>query len=66
MAFNPAAYKAPVAKKLPNVIQLEQCRRKDEVILTMCSYCVVNMIESFVNQKIKQSIIDVECITFGS
>ena len=66
MAFNPAAYKAPVAKKLPVILLLDvsgsMCGDKINTLYD----CVVDMIESFVNQKMKETIIDVAIITFGS
>jgi uncharacterized protein YegL len=66
MAFNPAAYKAPVAKKLPVVLLLDVSGSMDGEKINTLYDCVVDMIESFVNQKMKETIIDVAIITFGA
>lgn len=66
MAFNPATYKAPVAKKLPVVLLLDVSGSMGGDKINILYDCVVDMIESFVNQKMKETIIDVAIITFGS
>ena len=66
MAFNPAAYKAPVAKKLPVVLLLDVSGSMGGDKINTLYDCVVDMIESFVNQKMKETIIDVAIITFGA
>ena len=66
MAFNPAAYKAPVAKKLPVVLLLDVSQSMGGEKINTLYDCVVDMVESFVNQKMKETIIDIAIITFGA
>lgn len=66
MAFNPATYKAPVAKKLPVVLLLDVSGSMEGEKIDQLYDCVVEMVDSFVEQKLKETIIDVAIITFGA
>lgn len=66
MAFNPAAYKAPAAKKLPVILLLDVSGSMNGDKINTLYDCVVDMIHSFSEQKMKETIIDVAIITFGS
>lgn len=66
MAFDPTKHKPPKAKKLPVVLLLDVSgSMSGEKINTMYD-SVVEMVNSFVALQVKETIIDVAIITFGS
>lgn len=66
MAFNPNNYKAPVAKKLPVVLLLDVSSSMGGEKINTLYDSVVEMVDSFVAAQVKETIIDVAIITFGS
>lgn len=66
MAFNPNNYKAPTAKKLPVILLLDVSRSMSGEKINTLYDSVVEMVDSFVAVQVKETIIDVSIITFGS
>lgn len=66
MAFNPNNYKAPTAKKLPVVLLLDVSGSMSGEKINTLYDSVVEMVDSFVAVQVKETIIDVSIITFGS
>lgn len=66
MAFNPANYKAPEAKKLPVILLLDVSGSMSGVKIESLYDATVDMIETFVAAQAKEQIIDVSIITFGN
>jgi uncharacterized protein YegL len=66
MAFNPKNYKAPTAKKLPVVLLLDVSGSMSGEKINTLYDSVVEMVDSFVAAQVKETIIDVAVITFGS
>lgn len=66
MAFNPNSYKAPAAKKLPVVLLLDVSGSMSGEKINTLYDSVVEMVDSFVAAQVKETIIDVSIITFGS
>lgn len=66
MAFDPKNYKAPSAKKLPVVLLLDVSGSMSGEKINTLYDSVVEMTDSFVAAQIKETIIDVAIITFGS
>ena len=66
MAFNPNNYKAPAAKKLPVVLLLDVSGSMSGEKINTLYDSVVEMVDSFVAAQVKETIIDVAVITFGS
>lgn len=66
MAFNPSNYKAPEAKKLPVILLLDVSGSMsyDQKIEKLHD-AVTQMVDSFVEAKVKETIIEVAIITFG-
>lgn len=65
MAFNPKKYNVPVAKKLPVILLLDiSGSMTGEKIETLYD-AVVDMVNKFVEEEVKETIIDVSIITFG-
>lgn len=66
MAFNPNNYKAPTAKKLPVILLLDVSGSMSGEKINTLYDSVVEMVDSFVAAQVKETIIDVSIITFGS
>lgn len=66
MAFNPNNYKAPTAKKLPVVLLLDVSGSMSGEKINTLYDSVIEMVDSFVAVSVKETIIDVSIITFGS
>jgi len=66
MAFNPSAYKAPSAKKLPVILLLDVSGSMSGAKIETLYDSVNDMVESFVAAQVKETIIDVSIITFGA
>lgn len=65
MAFNPNNYKAPVAKRLPVILLLDVSISMSGEKIEKLYDSVVTMVDTFVDEQIKETIIDVSIITFG-
>lgn len=66
MAFNPNAYKAPSAKPLPVVLLLDVSGSMSGDKIDSLYDAVVEMIKTFAHEAVKETIINVAIITFGS
>ncbi|MCD7826408.1 MAG: VWA domain-containing protein [Clostridiaceae bacterium] len=66
MAFNPNNYKPAAARKLPVVLLLDVSGSMAGEKIDTLYDSVVEMVNSFVEQEIKETIIDVSIITFGN
>ena len=66
MAFNPNNYKAPAARKLPVILLLDVSGSMSGEKINTLYDSVVEMVDSFVAAQVKETIIDVAVITFGS
>ena len=66
MAFNPNNYKAPAAKKLPVILLLDVSGSMGGEKIDELYDSVVTMVDTFVDEQIKETIIDVSIITFGN
>lgn len=65
MAFNANSYKAPVAKRLPVILLLDVSISMSGEKIEKLYDAVVTMVNTFVDEQIKETIIDVSVITFG-
>jgi uncharacterized protein YegL len=65
MAFNPSNYKPPVCKKLPVVLLLDVSGSMSGEKIDNLYDATIEMINTFVAEKVKETIIDVAIITFG-
>ena len=65
MAFDPSKYKTKAAKKLPVILLLDVSGSMAGEKIDTLYDCVVDMVQSFVNAAVKETIIDVAIITFG-
>lgn len=65
MAFNPNNYKPPVCKTLPVVLLLDVSGSMSGEKIDNLYDATVEMINTFVAEKVKETIIDVSIITFG-
>lgn len=66
MAFNPNNYKAPAAKKLPVILLLDVSGSMSGEKIDELYDSVVTMVDTFVDEQKKETIIDVSIITFGN
>lgn len=66
MAWNPNNYKAPAAKKLPVILLLDVSGSMSGEKIDELYDSVVTMVDTFVEEQVKETIIDVSIITFGS
>lgn len=65
MAFNANSYKAPAAKKLPVVLLLDVSGSMSGEKIEELYDSVIAMVDAFVNERVKETVIDVAIITFG-
>ena len=65
MACDPSKYKTKAAKKLPVILLLDVSGSMAGEKIDTLYDCVVDMVQSFVNAAVKETIIDVAIITFG-
>ena len=65
MAFNPNNYKPPVCKTLPVLLLLDVSGSMSGEKIQNLYDATVEMINTFVAEKVKETIIDVAIITFG-
>ncbi len=65
MAFNPDNYKAPAAKKLPVILLLDVSGSMNGEKIDELYDSVIAMVDTFVDEQVKETIIDVSIITFG-
>lgn len=65
MAFNPNNYKAPSAKKLPVILLLDVSGSMDGEKIEELYDSVTTMVDTFVDEQVKETVIDVSIITFG-
>lgn len=65
MAFNPNNYKAPAAKKLPVVLLLDVSGSMRGEKIDELYDAVIAMVDTFVEEQRKETVIDVAIITFG-
>lgn len=66
MAFNPNNYKAPIAKKLPVILLLDVSGSMSGDKINILYDSVVDMVDTFVAEQVKETIINVSIITFGA
>lgn len=66
MAFDPKSFKAPTAKKLPVILLLDVSGSMEGTKINNLYDAVVDMVDSFVKEEIKETLIDVAIITFGN
>ena len=66
MAFNPNNYKAPAAKKLPVILLLDVSGSMSGEKIDELYDSVVTMVNTFVDEQVKETVIDVSVITFGN
>lgn len=66
MAFNPNNYKAPAAKRLPVILLLDVSESMSGEKTNTLYDSVIEMVDSFVAASVKETIIEVSIITFGS
>ena len=66
MAFNPSNYKAPTAKKLPVILLLDVSGSMSGEKINELYDSVTTMVDTFVDEQVKETIIDVSIITFGN
>lgn len=65
MSFDPSKYKAPTAKKLPVILLLDVSGSMTGEKIETLYDAVVDMVKKFVEEEVKETIIDVSIITFG-
>lgn len=65
MAFDPTKYKPKAAKKLPVILLLDVSGSMSGEKIDTLYDCVVDMVQSFVDAAVKETMIDVAIITFG-
>lgn len=66
MAFDPSKYKAPTIKTLPVVLLLDVSGSMYGQKIESLYNATMEMIDTFVAEKLKETVIDVSIITFGS
>jgi uncharacterized protein YegL len=65
MAFDPTGYKPKPSKKLPVILLLDVSGSMSGEKIDTLYDCVVDMVQSFVDAAVKETMIDVAIITFG-
>ena len=66
MAFNPNNYKPPVSKVLPVLLLLDVSGSMEGEKIETLYDATIEMIDTFVAEKVKETVIDVSIITFGA
>lgn len=66
MAFDPSKYKVPTAKSLPVILLLDVSSSMSGDKIDRLYDATIEMVNSFVEEAIKETIINVAIITFGS
>lgn len=66
MAFDPTKYKPPTAKKLPVILLLDVSGSMDGEKINNLYDATVGMVDTFVDARTREVLIDVAIITFGA